>query len=246
MKRFLVSMAMFVLMSIVTPSARADAVYDAVGDLTRQSMDEGIDPNGAWSYGYRSTVSSNDFSLFSECTTSGYFGNPDALIWTVPPQESFFGVYKNFTGATLRSVDITFPTDELLLHPGFDGNFAIVRWTAPEDGLYQLATTFTSRYDGGDNEVYVVVNGSSVFHGTVHGPSVDPSQQSAAYAATLPLDSGTTIDFLVGETATHWLGGEVGFTTQIREVPEPSTFVLVGIGAISLLGYAWRRRKWAT
>jgi hypothetical protein len=26
-------------------------------------------------------------------------------------------------------------------------------------------------------------------------------------------------------------------------VPEPSTFVLLGVGAISLLGYAWRKRR---
>jgi PEP-CTERM motif/Lectin C-type domain len=29
----------------------------------------------------------------------------------------------------------------------------------------------------------------------------------------------------------------------IETVPEPSTFVLLGIGAISLLGYAWRQRR---
>jgi len=206
-------------------------------------MDAGNNPNGAWSYGYRNTVSSTDFSLFPEMTdASWYWGTADVLMWTLP-SATFSGVNKNFTGATLRSVDITFPVDELLLHPGFDGNFAIVRWTAPEDGLYHLGTTFTSRYDPGDNEIYVVVDGSSVFHDTVHGPSIDPSQQSTTYTATLFLDSGTTIDFLVGETATHWLGGACGFTAQVSEIPEPSTLVFLGVGAISLLGYVWRRRK---
>jgi hypothetical protein len=32
----------------------------------------------------------------------------------------------------------------------------------------------------------------------------------------------------------------------IIEVPEPSTLILLGAGALSLLGYAWRRRKRAT
>ncbi len=33
--------------------------------------------------------------------------------------------------------------------------------------------------------------------------------------------------------------------TGFASVPEPSTFVLLSVGAISLLAYAWRRRKWA-
>jgi hypothetical protein len=31
--------------------------------------------------------------------------------------------------------------------------------------------------------------------------------------------------------------------TKIESVPEPSTFVLLGVGAVSLLAFAWRRRK---
>jgi len=33
-------------------------------------------------------------------------------------------------------------------------------------------------------------------------------------------------------------------TVTVGAVPEPSTVVLLGIGAVSLLAYAWRRRRW--
>ena len=36
-------------------------------------------------------------------------------------------------------------------------------------------------------------------------------------------------------------GDTIGF--RVASVPEPSTFVLLGMGAIGLLGFAWRRRK---
>ena len=54
-----------------------------------------------------------------------------------------------------------------------------------------------------------------------------------------------------GDTAyvgfTGVLGGDYSTQTinsfAFGPVPEPSALVLLGIGAISLLGYAWRRRK---
>ena len=38
-------------------------------------------------------------------------------------------------------------------------------------------------------------------------------------------------------------GSYVGASATINAIPEPSTFILFGIGAISLLAYTWRRRK---
>jgi hypothetical protein len=39
---------------------------------------------------------------------------------------------------------------------------------------------------------------------------------------------------------------DAAFRTYVNAVPEPSTFVLLGMGAAGLLGFAWRRRKRTT
>jgi probable HAF family extracellular repeat protein len=56
---------------------------------------------------------------------------------------------------------------------------------------------------------------------------------------TLTIGSGATV------TIQAIPGGPLALSDNLSSVPEPSTVILLGIGAISLLAYAWRRRQMA-
>ena len=54
---------------------------------------------------------------------------------------------------------------------------------------------------------------------------------------TLTIGSGATV------TIQAIPGGPMALSDNLKSVPEPCTFILLGIGALGLLSYTWRRRK---
>ena len=69
----------------------------------------------------------------------------------------------------------------------------------------------------------------------INGSSPIPaSTASIDYEMQFWLYKGTNVDAFIDDN-----------NLSVTSVPEPSTLVLLGVGAISLLGYAWRRRRQA-
>jgi len=60
---------------------------------------------------------------------------------------------------------------------------------------------------------------------------------SSIQVDTLTISSGATV------TIQAIPGGPLALSDNLKPVPEPSTFVLLGIGVIGLIGYTWRRWK---
>jgi hypothetical protein len=94
-----------------------------------------------------------------------------------------------------------------------------------------LNTSFSPYLDHNENYGFSVAFGPS---GNLYATGYDPSTGNWDYG-TLSLTNGAF---------TKIAASPVGFAGSLANaVPEPSTFVLLGMGAISFIAWAWRRRR---
>ena len=126
------------------------------------------------------------------------------------------------------------------MHPGsLSTQMAVVRWTAPSSGAFDLV----SEFEGRDNQtlattdVFVVHNGSVLSSGFINNQFGAGS--GISYSNSLVMDAGDTIDFIVGNSGDGFFGDSTGLAATITSVPEPSS-------AMALLGSSFllaRRRR---
>ena len=181
-------------------------VYPSIGQTynaeTAFSITNG-NPNGVWSYTWSSTLDSAQdlYSITNIDTgyTSGYVSEWAYTTGSIPiplvgenPTDLQAGVW---------------PPNTLGFHPGFEGQFSHVIWTAPTNGVYSVSVNFTM-LDTGNTEVYVVqrpTNGvpMDLATGNVAAPSTNYS-----YSGTLTFNTGDQLDFAVG-----WGNGSIGSDT---------------------------------
>jgi hypothetical protein len=120
----------------------------------------------------------------------------------------------------------------------------MVRWTAPDDGVFSIAATFTGLDFIGPTttDVHVLYDGKSVFDGLVEGFG---SVSAASFQGSLAVARGDTIDFTVGvgPDGTYDFDN-TGLAAAIAPVPEPSTLLLLAVGTLGLMGWAcWRSKQ---
>ena len=160
------------------------------------------------------------------------------------------GVFVNTNAAPTSNI----LPGEVATHPGGGGEMSVARWTAPSAGLATAALSFWQPGTAADQssvDFHVVLNGVSLFDQLSYGNVYDATQGAPGGVWSYALPStlvapGDVLDFVAGYGGDASHAGDINallnFSVTLGPVPEPSTLVLVFMGLLGLLAYAWRKR----
>ena len=208
--------------------------YDPVANFATSPP---ANPSGVWSYGYETQLGSG-FTLFAYKDTTG---TPGVVAWEFaqgpfPASSIVPMVAKNTTSSTITVSTVQFPPNVLDMHPGANGQYAVVRFTAPSGSTYSFSGSFTGLDTlGTTTDVHILKNGSaSLFSGAVPGAS------APTFNITQNLFAGDTIDFAVGYGANgNYFNDSTGLQASVT-LGSSTTCTYRSFGHQR---FRWRRRR---
>jgi hypothetical protein len=215
-------------------------IYNAVNDFTLSQ-----NPNGVWAYGSNSGAG-GAFEAFTYNLVDTYMSFWGQSVGAYPV------VGRNNTGATYTDGTYTLLTDELNLDPGATALSAILQFTAPVGGSYSFTGEFLGHWgpftgypSGTTSEVRADINGTDFIAATAL-----TGTNTIAINHLANLLAGDKVSFRVSTGAVANFADSTGLRLIVEgpdvtppptgEVPEPSTFILLGGG---LAAIAIKRRK---
>jgi hypothetical protein len=202
--------------------------FDVAADFSTTN-----NPNGVWSYGWSSTLTSS----FNRYPNHGKFDPYPIDVWAGSNFPYSPNVSHNGTGSVVDShPTIIWQPGQFSLHPGDNGEYSYARWTAPEAGIFDIVAMFTGIDKfGTTTDVHVLHNGTSLPDGV---GSVNGFGDTWSFSTTVSVVKDDTIDFAVGYgTNQHHTYDTTALSATIT--PEPGTVLLLGLGGVALR----KRRK---
>lgn len=218
--------------ALLATSAHAGASWDATADFDASNNPSA---SGAWSYGWMSTLGGT-FMLFTNPQhplVSFYTWNS-----SVYDPQAMPTVGKSIEGAAWYTVLIE--PNTLHAHPGPSGEYAVLRFTSPTAGSFNVSASFFGQDDVGptSSDVHVRTHSGDLFSDSISG--FGPSSLKS-WSSILNLAAGQTVDFAVGYGSNRsYFYDSTGMTARVTAVPEPTTVAMMITG---LAGIAVRRRR---
>lgn len=228
------------LRGITPPLAAGLALAGMVGPLQTahaQSFDANTDfltfnaGSSPWKTGFETTLGA-PLTLYDVFVNGSPFQDYHSSVVFNSGAPNFA---KNISGGTVNGT----PPGAIELHPGPNNEYSAIRFTVPTTGTYTINSQFFAG-DTGDTDGTILLNNNTVtplfFANTT---TTNPS-----YSSSVPLNSGDTLDFLVGSKGSFFSDTTpLTVNIQAAATPEPGSLaVLGGIGASASL-LALRRRR---
>lgn len=224
----------FALVAVSTAGSQAGVVASLADDFTVAS-----NPNGAWSYGYSNTLT-GPFE-FSPLAVTDLSGTPIDGWFTNTIFDGNPSVTYNETAAEVALGTVRWEPGQIILHPGPQGQFSTARWIAPVAGIYQISTSFLGQdVVGTTTDVHVLLNGVSLFDGTVNG--FGPTTL-ISFADVQTLAANDVLEVKVGYLNGTFVNDSTGVTFDIQAIPEPASIVLASTALVFGVGLRLVRRR---
>jgi hypothetical protein len=206
-----------------------------------------LNPNGVWSYGYENVPLGSPFILFPASVPIPSTPGPNIVAWQAPAFGQA-GVYFNQTAAP-QTVNIggeisLFDSGMLAMNTGPNDQFALVQFTAPANGLYQINGTFEGRDTAGTvSSVYLLANNFVVTSGSVTG--FGSGSDVTLSTAPILLAAGQTLAYAVGGNPFTSMTALLNAQVAAVAVPEPSPYALavLALAFPAVRGWSIRRRR---
>jgi hypothetical protein len=183
-------------------------------------------PSVDWSYGWSPTLGGLFVAFDQRAARFGLDYWYESI--TVGLAPGYPLIAHNPSGSDLSVPGATVRADQLVLHPGADNQYAVLRWVAPRDMRVELSADFTSVDFIGPttSDVHVLVDGASIYDALL-----GESSKSAAFDGSFTVPKGTTVDFAVGYGSNrNYFYDGTGLFATIGPVPEPAAWLLMLLG----------------
>lgn len=244
------SFAAIMIQFAVVSSCFAVDLYDATADFSST-----INTNtSVWSYRYREgTTRDGVYTLLPNYgPAGGGWSSVNPGTWSVGGDNPQVGANKTGFDATFTPVpSFVWPNGTMLMHPGANG-MAIVSWLSPSSTTVTIQFGFVD-LDSNDNDgvqSYVsdgvdwFVERNSDAYTLASGTIANGGGTGTLTLSDVSVSPGDRINFLIAPKSTH-LFDSTQFNAVISTVPipEPSTYVLSTLAALTLAILARRKRR---
>ncbi|MGC8643396.1 MAG: glycoside hydrolase family 2 TIM barrel-domain containing protein, partial [Isosphaeraceae bacterium] len=131
-------------------------------------------------------------------------------------------VTRNAASEEVRMLGITWQPGQVAFHPGRDGEFAVVRWTAPARERVTLAAQFQSIAEHTTTDVHILHNGKPLWKSLINLEGKGPE---AWFTAQVDVKPGDTIDSVCG-WGNHDYGADTTALAVTLKSPSGKTWIL--------------------